>query len=667
MGTLVLEKGPGVRRALLVGMLVAVPALFLRMLNDPFNVPKLALLILGVTIVGAIRIAEMLQGGAGVGASRAYLVPAVAIVIPLLAAWMFSQYRAWAVFGEYGRFQGLLPYFVVLAFGLLVADAFQGRLTLLAWGFVGGGAVVAAYAVVQWLGADPFNWVSADVELENVSLSTLGNSNFSGGYLGIVFPICLVLAADARTRVRGIQVGLLLLAGLLATNSQGGWVAAAAGGVTTAGFLIAGRFPGARRWGLLAAAAVLVGVVGVVGFTIVKTDSALTSEYVVWRGRWWQAATSMGLESPIVGRGPNTFAIEGIGHRTVEDAMRLNYRFADDPHSVFFSFVSTAGILGAAGFLFLLGWTIRSGWSLWGADLWAAGFLGAAMAYFVQSAVSIDELTLRAGFWCAVGGLVAARNTPQEMPVSRAAQRRKQMKRRKRPAREPLRAVPALAVLVLGALFVSWWAGRFVLSDGRVRAGLVLFEAGDPEAATSEFRRALAFRADDRYRQLFASRLATVSLGADPGAQDVAGYFERAEDNYLALRERGRLADAVEYARLLHRWAEFDPAKDAESIAEYRRAIRLDPLNPLIRVELADVLSAQEEPEGALAVLEELEPLMLDINTANAQFWGAVAETRARLGEIDGARAAVDRALALDPNDGRALTAVTLIDQAGAS
>src|SRR5687767_4669353 len=120
-----LKEGPRVRRAVLLGLVVLVPLLFLRNLNDPINVPKLGLLIVAVSVVAAIRIAELLQTR-DLDGIRLLAVPAAALAVPLLVGWMFSPYKAWALWGFYPRFLGLLPYLFVIAFGVLLADAFRG-------------------------------------------------------------------------------------------------------------------------------------------------------------------------------------------------------------------------------------------------------------------------------------------------------------------------------------------------------------------------------------------------------------------------------------------------------------------------------------------------------------------------------------------------------------
>lgn len=118
-----LTWGPRVRRWILLGMVAGVPILFLRTGVDPFNVPKLAFLLVGVVTVAAVRAAELVQG-ATFRAARVVLMPGGALVLALVVAWAFSPYRGWAMLGQFGRFQGLLPYILVVVLSLLVYDAF---------------------------------------------------------------------------------------------------------------------------------------------------------------------------------------------------------------------------------------------------------------------------------------------------------------------------------------------------------------------------------------------------------------------------------------------------------------------------------------------------------------------------------------------------------------
>jgi predicted Zn-dependent protease len=98
-------------------------------------------------------------------------------------------------------------------------------------------------------------------------------------------------------------------------------------------------------------------------------------------------------------------------------------------------------------------------------------------------------------------------------------------------------------------------------------------------------------------------------------------------------------------------------------LSVYRRTIELDPLNPQIRVEASGVLLALGRAEEALSILV---PLRDEVDGRYAQrypdYWGSLALVNATLGEREEAEAAIARALAIDPNDDRALEARALLE-----
>ncbi|MEA2498700.1 MAG: hypothetical protein QOH26_1105, partial [Actinomycetota bacterium] len=395
----ILEQGPVARRALLLILVVGVPLLFMRNLLDAINVPKLGLLLMIVPLVAAIRVIELLQGADRSGLKRVAL-PAAAIAVPLTISWIFSPYKAWALFGNYSRFGGLISYLVVVAFGVLLADAFAGRALTLARALVGAGTIAAAYALLQFVGLDPFEWVLRGEIANRLTVSSFGNTNFAGGVFGIMVPLAVGLAAVERER-RTLAIGAaaVIFLGLLVTVSQGGLAAAAAGGAVTGGFILLPRWPKARLVGALVASVVALATVGAVLFTIVGPKPGPLPLTVESRGEWWVIAAKMTADSPLVGRGPDVYALEGTLHRSREEAAGVGgFDFTDQPHNVALWFFACAGALGGAGFLVAVGWGLKRGLELGDDQVLAGAFFGAVAAYFVQYLVSIDTVALRTVF-----------------------------------------------------------------------------------------------------------------------------------------------------------------------------------------------------------------------------------------------------------------------------
>lgn len=645
------EKGPVVRRAVLLALAFGVPVLFLRLANDPFNVPKLALLIAGLAIVAALRAAELLQGAPSDGLKR-LLMPAALLAVPLFISWLASPQKGWSIFGLYGRFAGLVPYLLVILAGIFVADAFAGRAVQLASALAFAAAVTGGYAVIQWLGADPFEWAIGGGDTGFVAVSTLGNSNFTGGFLAITLPLTLGLVLMPKTRRRGLKLAPLIVAGWIVSFTQGGLLAGLAGLGVTGAFVLSSRWRYARIGAVVAGfGAVAVAAAGAV-YAVVNTAQTLFPITVAYRGWWWQAAWRMAVDSPLVGGGPNVFALRGVHYRVVPDAIELGYNFADDPHSVFFAMLANAGFLGGLGFLGVAAWTIWKARQIPPGATLPAAFLGAVAAYFVQSFVSIDELTLRLSLWLTLGGLVASMLQPESVTVPA----KKRAKRNRKVRAQPLRAAPGVAAIGLVALAAIWWAANLVVADARILEAKSLFGQNLPEQGREQFELALGFRDDSRQRQEYGFQLGQVALARGAEGQE---WMSASHEQFGSLADLPEVTWRATYGRILDGWGQFDPAAYERAIEIYREAIAIDPLNPLLRGELAQTLLDVGRAEEARATVE---PATI-VGARYPEVWGAVALARAEVGDNEAAQAAIDQALALDPAQPLALAAQELLEQ----
>lgn len=617
-----------------------IPAFFLRTGSDPFNVPKLALLISAVSLALGIRVVEILQG-ARVETMQRLLVPASAIAVPLTVSWVFTDYKYWSLFGLFARFQGLIPYLLVVLLGLLIADAFAGRPEELGWAFVVGAAIAGAYSVIQALGLDPFRWQLAGRRTTQ-TLSTLGNPNFTGGFLGISLPIGIALwLREPHNRSRLTKLLLVVGLGWLLARSEGGLAAGVAGSLIVLGAVNSDRWRKARVAAAAAAIGITVVVVSTIMITVVKPDVNVPFAAAP-RGQWWIAAADMGMDSPIVGQGPNTFTIEGMQYRTQRDAETQGYNYTDDPHSVPLALFAGWGLLGVAGYGALVVWVwlrARSGLDLMG---WA--FVAASVSYFVQSTVSIDELALRAGLWSALGGLAATSVAGSEVARKPSGARDvpRGKKARRRPT-QPLRWVPiSLAVAALSLVPVVWGV-LFVRADAQFQHGLNLFREGKDQAGARSMRRSLSFRDEYLFRHLLGFELGRRAVELED--EDLLASMVEAFSYLNGYPEVPSIRDE---ARWLH---EFDPKNEGlglQSLALYERAIGLDPHNPLLRVEATRVAVDAGEYDRAIAIGTEV----LDDLPAGDQLGVLMAleETARELGDTSSRLGYLEAAIAIDPN-----------------
>ncbi|MDQ4145820.1 MAG: O-antigen ligase family protein [Actinomycetota bacterium] len=640
--------GAAVRRYVLAAGVVGAPVLFLRFTRDPFNVPKLAFLVAVVAIAAALRAAEIAAGASWRDLKR-LAVPAAAFIVPLSVVWLASPYRSWAWLGQYGRLQGFVPYLVVVVFGILLADAFVGRGAELARAMLWAGAVVGGYAVLQVVGMDPFTWDLYGAPTEAVA--TTGNPNFTGGFLGIVLPVGVMVAIADRQRRNGvIRLLVPIVAGWIVARSQGGYAAGMAGISIGLGVLAA------RRWRIGPAAGLVVAVViaavtaGSVLYTMVRPDGRFVIGTAAERARWWRAAAAMGADAPVFGHGPDTFAFKGVSYRSTDDAVLSGYDFPDDPHSVYLAMLANGGVLALGGLVVVLGWTFERWRRAERADLITAGYLGAIAAYFVQALVSIDEISLRVALWAALGGAVVGSGVE---PYVKTKKRKPSV----RAITPRAWAVPSIGVAALGALAALTWAAVFVTADARAQSAR---SGGSVEEVIARYEATLDLRDDPYYHALYALRLKTLAL--DPAAHSSTALLDAAQLNFeAAISESPYVFTIVSYGQLLDRWHE-DPDEDQDelALAQFKRAIEIDPLNPMNRVEAADVLIELERFGEAVWTLR---PAADYVPADNGVFWATFALALAHVGDEEQARQALEHALAANPSDELALEAQRILEE----
>lgn len=634
-GTLVRDKASYVRGITVLVGVAGIPLIFLRFTNDPFNVPKVALLIAVVGVGGALLVIEMLQGYRPPGL-RILALPAVVFLVPLLLATLLSPYRGWALFGEYQRFQGLIPYALAVAIGLLVATTFAGRAGDLAFWFSVAGAVAGGYAIAQYFGVDFFEWAN-QFGGEALVTSTLGNTNFLAGFLAMALPLSVSLWMEDRTDYVGMLFSALIVGGLIFSFSQGGQAAAVGAGAVYFGFELRGRFPLARLLGFAAAALIAVLAAGAVIYGMVSPESAPVAETVQLRSLWWEGAVDAGLEHPVLGHGPNSFAIDWWGHRPVEDASVQGFDTTNDPHSVYLSIFVGAGVIGLAGLLFVIGWAIAQGWDR--NDRWSVAFLAGVVAYAIQGVAGVDEITLRVALWTCLGGLVAA-----GLPLVALSKKDKKTRHaRPVPVSSPVgilaSALVAVAAVVYGCVFIA--------ADGAVRTGINAYVTGDIEAWQDSFASGMGLRGDYSYRKLYgfyAGTLATADGELDEDllreSLNAYGYLDGFPD-VTAMRDRGHILVAGSEARA----SLLDAAADS-----YSEAMAIDRYNIVLVPEGATVLF----DAGHYDDLVRLLPQVMDVLGPKVPtLWPMLGLAYEETGDLERAEAALERAEALaasDPN-----------------
>jgi len=216
---------------LLIVLIVGVPSIFYRKLFFTFQMPQLTLFWLVATVVilvGAYRV--VLTGAIDRGPGSLALA-SVAFAAALSMSTVLSPQPWAALTGLTARGAGALSY----GFCLLILHSVYGlvrrrRPEPLVLAMISASLIVAGYTLLQAYGMDPVDWAGDEAYVGSLVFSTLGNANFSSGFLGLMMPLVVWVPFGSSCSgnwkiVGGAAVGASALA-LVHLNSFQGNVAA---------------------------------------------------------------------------------------------------------------------------------------------------------------------------------------------------------------------------------------------------------------------------------------------------------------------------------------------------------------------------------------------------------------------------------------------------------
>lgn len=618
------------RRAVLLALVSGVPIIFLWGVTfDPFNVPKLALLSAGVGLAGAARLTEA-AFGRGSNGLKHLAAPAAFIAVPLTGSWLVNPHKSWMLLGEHTRFEGVVPYLLVIAAGVLLADAFAGRPLSLAWAWVAAGAAVGTYALLQALGLDPLH-----LPIDPYLASTVGHGNFLGGFLAITLPVALAIWIGGLKGSKLAALSTILIGmGLALTLSQGAWAAGVAGSAIVIGSFGRQRVRIAPALGIGVAALVAAAVLGNVALAALAPDSSLVGGTTRARAEWWKSAIEMGMDAPVLGHGPNTYALKSPMYRTPIDALAHGNLLSNAPHSVPLSFFANTGTLGLLGFLAVLAWATKR-WRhfLHGGDSLQAAFLAGVVAYAVQSLVSLDQFLLAFALWVSLAGVGSASVSSLKKPD----------RTHNAPGRWVTGGVFAGALLltVAGTAF----AARLIKADSEALKGARAFNSGDLESGRRHLNDALSLIDQDIYRFTLGARLG--SAGIDEG-RDGRDLILEMRSVLEPLRDIDHLHSINSEGRALQMWSVHDRDLRAEALEVLRRATEIDPYNPEIKVWLGQTLMHLDRAEEAATDLGSFVTIVEEyprFKAFTAPVWAVLALAEHELGRTAEAASHLDRAV----------------------
>lgn len=645
-------------RYVLAAAVVLTCALFTEQAADPVNIVKLTALMLCALLLiasAAYRIVRYRVAHVPPVAAVTAALLFAAVVVATVAAPVTST----AVVGTYGRNSGLLAYGSALVLFLAAARTLQRpRTSVLVGGVVLAGLFTATYGLLQKAGIDPIAWNNPF----NPIIAALGNPNFASGYLGVAASVAAGGAlwrgwAPGWRAASGATSFLCLLTAALSDSVQGPIAAASGLAVVATGFTL--NLTSRRRTvglaGLGAAAglgvtALVVGAVAKVG-PAAAIFSDVGSEA---RVHYWAAAVDMFRDHPFLGVGLDHYGNFWRTSRSVESVDLLGGpSFSDAAHSVPLQFLAQGGLLLGAAYALFVGaiavTLVRGLRRSEGQDRILLATVGAGWAaYQVQSFVSIDQIPLvvlhfvLAGAVVATSGIHGLREVRLPGAPAPVVPHPNDAKTRRRVAAAPperqLNSVDlaVLAPVMLLCLVAAWFSLAPLRANAAMHEGDSMLSRGDGNAALAQYQRAT-----------------DLMPGTSVYWTKMGSFFEQVQQP-----ERARTSYAAAVAhdpydvnaiKLLAASQEVAGDLDAAR-GSFDHAVRLDPLNSETLVAAATFELRHSGAERARELLAAAVESLSD----DADLWATLGDARAVLQDVNGAREAYERALALEPGQATA-------------
>jgi O-antigen ligase len=357
------------------------PVLFMPVAVDGFIMPRAALsLVGGAAVFGA----GLIWGRRSLGRLGP---PVVAVAVAAILAGALSVAPNLSLVGAYGRYESLPMRLAYL--GLLSGAAWLGERRRVVNAFLAGCGVASLEAIAQALmGALP----RPD--------GNLGQPNLLAGLLAMALPLALGRAlgekdeeepsASIPANWRWLALAALLAAGLAASTSRSGWLAALAG-LGVLGILLASR---RLRVPALVGAALLLGLAALLlSFSPLRQ---LNHDTGAARIGVWQDSVRMVAARPIFGWGEDTMGVVYGRYQSRDWEPGDSF---DRVHLLPLDLAAAQGLIGlaAGAWLFITWWVGVS------RRRRLAAFAGAAAAYLAWALLNFDWAPVTAAFWLLAG------------------------------------------------------------------------------------------------------------------------------------------------------------------------------------------------------------------------------------------------------------------------
>lgn len=379
-------------------------------LEDPINLPKMFALVLFAAIVLGLSLPALLSARKlNSGSQKIGLGLIGFFLFGLLVATMATDVKYTAIFGEYHRNNGALAYLAMailmgagaFAFNLKSSDRYLKF-------YAATGLILTAYGFLQAAGKDPVGW-TIDY---NPFITTLGNPNFTSGFLGLSAIVMLLLTVESTERKFQAAYAVGLLADLYILKRSGSIQGLFGFLIGAAIIVIIKLWIVNRKYGQVALLA--AGIAGApVALAVINVGPLASKLYQVTlnnRLDYWQASINMFKDHPIFGVGIDRFG-EYYREYAVQNQV-VQGQITDNAHSVYMQILATGGLVTFVPYMLLIGYITYLGFKAMlqasgATKLRIAGIFGIWLGTVAVNIVTIDNLGVAVWFWITGGALIA--------------------------------------------------------------------------------------------------------------------------------------------------------------------------------------------------------------------------------------------------------------------
>jgi len=327
---------------------------------------------------------------------------------------LFSGYSLTnGFFGNPGRYNGVLTflcYIVFMAIALLQSKTELIGLLVNLLSVIG--LINAIYGLIQYKGADPFNWIN---EYSPV-FGFFGNPNFLSAFLGLSGSTALALALNIKSRflirVSWMSYILFIIYIISKSKSEQGFIVLALS-TSVVIFLWLRTNSKLNKLKFLYIAIWIIGIVAALADILQKSPwpSVLYKASISYRGDFWRAGWNMTVNNPIFGVGLGGYNNNFRLHRDLISANRSEISSnVDSAHNILLDISSSGGFPLLIIYLGLTLLTLVSAFKVVrrssSFDFSFAGVLGAWVGYSAQSLISVNNISLSIWGWILSGVII---------------------------------------------------------------------------------------------------------------------------------------------------------------------------------------------------------------------------------------------------------------------